>query len=127
MGRMLRPGPPSDIGGSTLIAVPCRQIQGVAYGAAPDVLRVRRVQAGRMPRFLVHHRHAPHECGIAYVSFKGCDSTVRHRPAIASCAFGGHAIWWTVEARDAEQALSDLPFFVAQRSAATRVAEIVVP
>jgi hypothetical protein len=80
-----------------------------------------------MPRFLVHHRHTPRECGIAYASFRGCDSAVRHQPAIASCAFGGHAIWWTVDARDAGEALGDLPFFIAQRSTATQVAEVVVP
>ena len=71
--------------------------------------------------------HEPRECGVAYASFKGCGSSVRHLPAIASCAFGGHAIWWTVYARDAQAALSDLPFFVAQRSSATQVAEVVVP
>ena len=80
-----------------------------------------------MPRFLIHHQHEPRECGVAYASFKGCGSSVRHLPAIASCAFGGHAIWWTVDARDAQAALSDLPFFVAQRSSATKVAEVVVP
>ena len=41
-----------------------------------------------MPRFLVHHRHARHECGIAFGAF---------------------------------------PYFVAQRSTATPVAEVQIP
>jgi hypothetical protein len=80
-----------------------------------------------MPRFLVQHRHAAQECGVAFASFKGCASSVRHRTALASCAFGGHAVWWTVDARDAQAALDDLPYFIAQRSTATPVAEILVP
>jgi hypothetical protein len=80
-----------------------------------------------MPCFLVHHRHEPRECGVAFASFKGTESALRHRPALASCAFGGHAIWWTVEARDEEDALRRLPFFVAERSTVTRVADVVVP
>jgi hypothetical protein len=52
---------------------------------------------------------------------------VRHLPAIASCAFGGHAMWWTVDAPDAQAALGDLPFFIARRASATQVAEVVVP
>ena len=80
-----------------------------------------------MPRFLVLHRHGPRECGIAFASFKGTESALRHQPALASCAFGGHAIWWTVDARDEQDALRGLPFFVAERSTVIRVAEVVIP
>jgi hypothetical protein len=80
-----------------------------------------------MPRFLVHHRHERHECGVAFTSFKGTESALRHQPALASCAFGDHAIWWTVDARDEQDALGRLPFFVAARSTVTRVADIVIP
>ena len=51
-----------------------------------------------MPRFLIHHNHEPHECGVVFASFRGHGSPLRHRAALASCAHGGHAIWWTVEA-----------------------------
>ena len=54
-------------------------------------------------------------------------AALRRRPALAACAFGGHAIWWIVDARDAQQALSYLPLFVAQRSTVTQVADVVVP
>jgi hypothetical protein len=80
-----------------------------------------------MPQFLVHHHHAPEQCGVAFASFKGVESAVRHRPALASCAFGGHAIWWTVDARDEQEALRGLPFFVAERSTVVRVAHVVIP
>jgi hypothetical protein len=32
------------------------------------------------------------------VAFRGHDSRLRHRTTLASCASGGHAIWWAVEA-----------------------------
>ena len=80
-----------------------------------------------MPRYLVHHRHAPHECGIAFGAFKGHESPLRHRAALASCLVGDHAIWWAVEAAGEADALRQLPFFVAQRSTVTRVAEVLIP
>jgi hypothetical protein len=80
-----------------------------------------------MTRFLLHHRHAAAECGVAFAAFKGHDSSLRHRPALASCAAGDHAIWWTVEAASAADALTLLPFFVAERSTAVRVTEVQIP
>jgi hypothetical protein len=75
-----------------------------------------------MPRFLVQHRHEPHECGVAFAAFKGHDSPLRHQAALASCPCGGHAIWWAVEAAGEQGALRLLPFVVAQRSTLTRSA-----
>ena len=80
-----------------------------------------------MPRFLVHHRHEPHQCGIAFAAFKGHDSPLRHRAALASCPTGGHAIWWALEAASENDALRQLPFYVAQRSTVTHVAEVEIP
>jgi hypothetical protein len=80
-----------------------------------------------MPRFLVHHRHEPHQCGIAFTAFKGHDSPLRHRAALASCATGGHAIWWALEAASEDDALRQLPFYVAQRSTVTQVTEVEIP
>ena len=62
-----------------------------------------------MPRFLLHHRHEPHECGVAFASFRG------------------HAIWWSVEAAGPDEALALLPFFIAERATATRVDEVDIP
>jgi hypothetical protein len=80
-----------------------------------------------MARFLIHHRHTPGECGVAFSAFKGHESSVRHQPALASCANGGHAIWWTVEAASEADALALLPFFVAERSTAVAVTEVQIP
>ena len=80
-----------------------------------------------MPRFLIHHRHEPHECGVAFASFKGHETPLRHRAALASCASGGHAIWWAVEAATEQDALALLPFFVAERSSAVRVTDVEIP
>ena len=80
-----------------------------------------------MPRFLVHHRHEPHQCGIAFAAFRGTESPLRHRAALASCLAGSHAIWWVVEAAGEDDALRQLPFFLAQRSTVTRVTEVVIP
>ncbi len=80
-----------------------------------------------MPRFLVEHRHEPHECGVAYAAFKDHESPLRHSTAIASCFSGGHAVWWSVEAATADEALAFLPFFVARRSTVTHVREVVIP
>jgi hypothetical protein len=86
-----------------------------------------RRQAVRMPRFLIQHHHDPPECGVVFAAFKGHDSPLRHRATLASCAYGGHAIWWEVEATTESAALALLPFYVATRATATRVAEVEIP
>jgi hypothetical protein len=80
-----------------------------------------------MPRFLIHHDHEPRECGIVFASFRSHDSPLRRRPTLASCRYGGHAIWWSVEAASEDDALALLPSYVAQRATAVRVAEVVIP
>ena len=82
---------------------------------------------GGMPRFLIHHRHEPEECGVMFAAFRGHESPLRHRATLASCAYGGHAIWWSVEASGEAEALGQLPFFVAQRATVTRVEETEIP
>ena len=80
-----------------------------------------------MARFLLHHRHEAEDCGVAFASFRGHESSLRHRDALATCAFGGHAIFWAVEAIDESQALGLLPYFVAERATAIRVREVRIP
>lgn len=80
-----------------------------------------------MPRFLIHHRHEPRDCGVAFASFKGHESPLRHQATLSSCAFGGHAIWWSVDAAGEAEALGLLPFFVAERATATRVDDVDIP
>ena len=80
-----------------------------------------------MFRFLLHHEHGPQECGVAFAAFKGQRSALRHQETLASCAFGGHAIWWVVEAPSEEDALAQLPFYLAERATATRVSPVEIP
>ncbi len=80
-----------------------------------------------MPSFLIHHRHKPRECGAVFAAFKGHDSPLRHSATVASCAFGGHAIWWSVEAASEPAALALLPSYVAARAIAIRVGEVEIP
>jgi hypothetical protein len=86
-----------------------------------------RRHARRMARYLLHHCHEPHECGVVFASFKGHESPLRHQPTLASCRTGGHAIWWTVDAASKEDALRLLPFYVAERTTATSVSEVDIP
>ena len=80
-----------------------------------------------MARYLLEHRHQPNECGVVFAAFKGHDSPLRERPALASCRSGGHAIWWTVEADTEDEALALLPRYVAERTTVSRVSEVEIP
>ena len=81
----------------------------------------------RMPRYLLHHRHDPGDCGIAFAAFKGHPSPLRRDATIASCLSGDHAIWWLVDAPTPEDALELLPFFLARRSSAVEVRQVMIP
>jgi hypothetical protein len=80
-----------------------------------------------MARFLLHHRHEAEDCGVAFASFRGHESSLRHREALATCAFGGHAIFWAVEAANETEALGLLPYFVAERATAIKVEGVRIP
>lgn len=80
-----------------------------------------------MPCFLIHHHHQADECGAVFASFKGHDTPLRRHATFGSCAFGGHAIWWHVEANSANEALELLPSYVASRATATRVGAVDIP
>ena len=80
-----------------------------------------------MSRYLLQHRHEPQECGVVFAAFKGHESPLRHRPTLASCRSGGHAIWWTVDAESEEEALRLLPPYVAERTTVSRVSEVEIP
>jgi hypothetical protein len=80
-----------------------------------------------MSRYLLSHHHTPAECGVVFASFKGHESPLRHQMTLASCRSGGHAIWWTVDAGSEEEALRQLPFYVAERTTIARVNEVKIP
>ena len=62
-----------------------------------------------------------------FASFKGHQSPLRHQAALASCRFGGHQIWWAIDAVSEEDGLRLLPFYVAERTTITRVSEVEIP
>jgi hypothetical protein len=78
-------------------------------------------------RFLLHHRHEPHECGVVFAAFRGHQSPLRHRTTLSSCRSGEHEIWWTVEAETEEEALELLPYYVAERTSVSCVSEVEIP
>jgi hypothetical protein len=80
-----------------------------------------------MASFLLHHRHEPHECGVAFASFRGHASPLRGHGATSSCLSGGHELWWHVEAAGAAEALALLPHYVAQRCTAIPIREVHIP
>lgn len=80
-----------------------------------------------MASFLLHHRHEPGKCGVAFAAFKGHHSPLRHAATFASCAAGGHEIWWVVEADAAEEALGLLPHYVAERCIVVPIRKVRIP
>ncbi len=80
-----------------------------------------------MLRFLLHHTHEKYECAAAFAAWKGFASPLRQRPTMGSCVMGGHALWWTVEARDEEEALAQLPPYLAERTNVSEVREVAIP
>jgi hypothetical protein len=80
-----------------------------------------------MRRFLLHNRHLPDECGVTFAAFKGHVSPLRRHTTASSCLTGGHQIWWLVNAETADAALELLPRYVAERSTAIPIREVLIP
>ena len=80
-----------------------------------------------MPRYVLHHRHEPSECPVAFAAWSGFASPLRGRHAIATCHFGDHQIWWVVSADSEREALEQLPWYLAVRTSAIRVREVPIP
>lgn len=80
-----------------------------------------------MARYMLAHRHEPAECRVAFAAWHGYDSPLRRQPALASCAEGGHSLWWTVDAESAAAALAQLPPYVSERTQASQVTEVPIP
>jgi hypothetical protein len=80
-----------------------------------------------MARFMLEHTHTARECGAVFASFKAFRTPLRHRATVGSCHFGGHRIWWQVEAESADDALAQLPGYVAQRTSAIPIRDLETP
>jgi hypothetical protein len=83
--------------------------------------------SGAMPRYRLHHRHLALECRVVFASWNGFTSPLRHAVTLSSCATGGHEIWWDVEAESANEALAQLPGYVATRTHAIPIGEVRIP
>ena len=80
-----------------------------------------------MARFMLEHMHTAGECGAVFASFKAFDTPLRHRVMPGSCHFGAHRIWWEVEADTADEALAQLPRYVAERTTALPIRDLQTP
>jgi hypothetical protein len=83
-----------------------------------------------MATFILEHTHVASECRVAFAAWRGFDSPLRHEATLASCASqtdGRHMIVWTVESESEAEALAQLPPYVAERTAVTRVNEVRMP
>ncbi len=80
-----------------------------------------------MRTYVLCHSHDARECPVAFAAWNGFDSPLRQQPVLASCEWGGHSLWWTVDAADESAALAQLPGYVARRTVAVEVRVVVVP
>jgi hypothetical protein len=80
-----------------------------------------------MALFLLHHRHAPQDCGAAFAAWRGFESPLRHARVPSTCLVGGHCLLWRVEASDRHRALALLPRFVAERTTPIEVRDVEIP
>ena len=86
-------------------------------------------------RFVLSHSHDPSECGVAYAAWRGFESPLRHEHTLATCAApkpdgspgSDHLLIWAVEAASEEDALAQLPRWVADRTKSRRVTEVRIP
>ena len=80
---------------------------------------------------MLTHRHDTAECSVAFASWRGFDSRLRHAGTFGSCLLvngtATHEIWWTVDAPDREEAMAMLPPYIAERTNATEVSEVSIP
>jgi hypothetical protein len=81
----------------------------------------------QMARFMLEHRHTAAECGAVFAAFNASESPLRHQEATASCHYGGHRIWWEVEAETEDEAMARLPGYVAHRTRITQVRWTEIP
>ena len=74
-----------------------------------------------MASFLLTHQHEPQECAVVAAAWREFANPLCDRRPYGSCRSGGHRLWWAVKAEDQRAALSLLPAYVAQRTAAGEI------
>ena len=84
-------------------------------------------------RYVLTHRHAPAQCGVAYAAWRGFESPLRHGSALGTCASepsragADHLLVWTIDAATPGDALSLLPQWLAERTEVRPIAEVQIP
>jgi hypothetical protein len=79
-----------------------------------------------VPSFLIEHHHDPDQCGAVFAAWNGFDSPLRGSRVWSSCRTGDHRMWFVIDADDEQAALLQVPRFVAARSIATYVNEVIL-
>jgi hypothetical protein len=79
-----------------------------------------------MATYLLAHVHGDADCRVAYAAWRGFDSPLRGQNAIASCASGDHRMFWTVDADTPDDALRQLPPYVAHRTHVSEVHDVAI-
>lgn len=80
-----------------------------------------------MTTYLLSHVHSESECATAFAAWSGTSSPLRGNVAWAGCAHGDHRVYWRVQVADAAAALALLPDYVAERTVATPIREVLIP
>jgi hypothetical protein len=71
-----------------------------------------------MANYILMHRHESQECAQVAAAWRGVETGLRRRRPLDWCATVGHREWWIVKAPDRGTALSLLPPYIADRTAA---------
>jgi hypothetical protein len=79
-----------------------------------------------MASYLLAHVHGEADCRVAYAAWRGFESPLRGLHAIASCASGDHCMFWTVQANNPDDALKQLPPYLAQRTHVSEVSKVAI-
>lgn len=82
---------------------------------------------GGTARFLLRHSHQPHECAATFAAWRGHPGPLRECAPLSTCRFGGHELIWELNAADEQEALAQLPRYVAERSRAERIDRVTLP
>lgn len=79
-----------------------------------------------MATYLLTHVHGEADCRVAYAAWRGFESPLRGHHATASCASGEHRMFWKVQADSPEEALKQLPPYLAERTHVSEVSEVPI-
>jgi hypothetical protein len=80
-----------------------------------------------MGTYVLSNTHHDGECAATFAAWRGFESPLRRSAPASGCRWSDHRLWWEVEAESAEEALRQLPPFVADRTEVIRVIRADLP